>query len=130
MTRVNVGDTFIWFPPEDRREHLFIVLTDPKKNNGNFAAFNLTKSHGGPMALTFQIGDHPFITRYPSDVAFGDSLVFNISKVERAISLGQAIPHVPMDHDMVKKIARKAVGHPAIPGDVEELVKEHWGIAL
>jgi hypothetical protein len=35
-----------------------------------------------------------------------------------------------MDHDMVKKIARKAVGHPAIPGDVEELVKEHWGIAF
>lgn len=127
---MRVGDTFIWFPPDDRKEHLFIVLTDPQKNNGNFAAFNLTKSRGGPMALTFQIGDHPFITRYPSDVDFGDALVFNISKVERDIASGQAVLHQPLNHNLVEQIARKAIGHPAIPGDVEELIKEHWGLGF
>jgi hypothetical protein len=127
---MRIGDTFIWFPPDDRREHLFIVLTDPERNNGDFAAFNLTKSKGGPMALTFHIGEHPFITQYPSDVNFGDSLIFNISKVERAIALGQAVPHQPMNPDMVEKIAKRAVGHPAVPGDVEALVKETWQIGL
>jgi hypothetical protein len=127
---MTVGDTFIWFPPNDRREHLFIVLTDPKLENGNFAAFNLTKSKGGPMALTFQIGEHPYITQYPSDVNFGDSLIFNITKVERAIALGQAFPHQPMNLDMVKKIAVKAIGHPAIPEEVESLVKKAWQIGV
>jgi hypothetical protein len=127
---MNVGDTFIWFPPDDRREHLFIVLTDPKKNNGDFAAFNLTKSQGGPMALTLQIGDHPFVNRYPSDVNFGDALIFNIAKVERDVFLGQAVYHEPMNPDIVEKIAKKAMGHPAIPGEVEELVRQHWGIGF
>ena len=125
-----VGDTFIWFPPGDRREHLFIVLTDPSSNNGDFAAFNLTKSRGGPMALTFQIGDHPYINKYPTDVNFGDALIFNISKVERAIEFGQAICHVRMNPDLVEKIAKKAIGHPAIPENVEQIVKEHWGLGF
>jgi hypothetical protein len=125
---MKIGDTFIWFPPGDRREHLFIVLTDPGKNGGKFAAFNLTRSCGGPMALTFQIGEHPYITKYPSDVNFGDSLIFDITKVERALALGQAIPHHPMEHARVEKIARKGIGHPAVPGDVEALVREAWQI--
>ena len=127
---MTVGDTFIWFPPDNRREHLFIVLTDPKRNNGDFAAFNLTKSKGGPRALTFQIGEHPYITQYPLEVNFGDSLIFNITKVERAIALGQAFPHQPMNLEMVEKIAVKAIGHPAIPGDVEALLKEAWQIGF
>jgi hypothetical protein len=127
---MQVGDTFLWFPPGDRKEHLFIVLTDPNTNDGDFAAFNLTKSRGGPMALTFQIGDHPFITRYPSDVDFGDALVFNLGNVEHDIASGQAVYHQPLRWDLVEKIARKAIGHPAIPGDVEELVRQHWGIGF
>jgi hypothetical protein len=95
-------------------------------NNGKFAGFNLTKSHGGPMALTFQIGDHPFITQYPSDVAFGDSLVFDLSKVENDIRRGLAFHHEPMDRAMVERIARRAIGHLAIPEDVEDLVKSQW----
>jgi hypothetical protein len=123
---MNIGDTFRWFPPGDRKEHLYIVLTDPQKNGGKFAAFNLTKSRGGPMALTFHIGDHPFITRYPSDVNFGDSLIFDLSNVERDIRLGQALPHEPMRKEMVELIARRAMGHPAIPEEVEDLVRAHW----
>jgi hypothetical protein len=127
---MKVGDTFLWFPPGDRKEHLYIVLTDPAMNNGNFAAFNLTKSRGGPLALTFQIGDHPFITRYPSDVNFGDALGFNLEKVQRDMRTGQAVSHSPMEFNLIEKIARKAIGHPAIPGEVEALVSEHWRIGI
>jgi hypothetical protein len=123
---MNIGDTFIWYPPDDRREHFFIVLTDPSLNDGKFAAFNLTKSHGGRMALTFQIGAHPFITKYPSDVNFGDSLIFDIANVERDIQLGQAFLNEPMNPAMVEAIARRAIGHPAIPEEVEDLVESQW----
>jgi hypothetical protein len=82
------------------------------------------------MALTFQIGDHPYVTKYPSDVNFGDALIFNVSNVERAISRGQAIYHERLNPVLVEKIARKAIGHPAIPGDVEDMVREHWQIGL
>jgi hypothetical protein len=123
---MKIGDTFIWYPPGDRKEHLFIVLTDPALNDGKFAAFNLTKSLGGPMALTFQIGDHPYIIKYPSDVNFGDSLVFDIVNVERDIASGQAFQKEPMKPAMIEAIARKAIGHPAIPGEVEDLVKSQW----
>ena len=50
---MKLGGTFIWFPPEDREEKVYIAVTDPQKNGGNFAAFNLTRSKGGKMALTF-----------------------------------------------------------------------------
>src|SRR2546430_113210 len=36
---MNLGDTFIW-SPDGRREHLYIVVTDPQKNGGNFEVFN------------------------------------------------------------------------------------------
>ena len=78
------------------------------------------------MALTFQIGDHPFITKYPSDVNFGDSLIFDITNVERDIKLGQAFPKEPMKRAMLEAIARRAIGHPAIPEEVEDLVKSQW----
>jgi len=80
------------------------------------------------MALTFRIGEHPFITRYDSDVAIGDSLVFDISKVQEDIRRGTVVPHQPMPKSMIEKIAKKAVGHPAIPEDVEILVKSSWGL--
>jgi hypothetical protein len=126
MPNLNLGDTFIWFPPDGRKEHLWIAVTDPNNNAGNFAAFNLTKSSGGRMALTFQIGDHPFITEYPSDINFGDSLIFNISKIQRDISSGRVVPYHPMNLDMVKLIAKRAIGHPAIPEEVEDLVRLQW----
>jgi hypothetical protein len=123
---MNLGDTFIWFPPDGRKEYLWIAVTDPNENAGKFAAFNLTESSGGRMALTFQIGDHPFITKYPSDINFGDALVFSISKIQRDIASGRAVPHQPMNLDMVKRIASRAIGHPAIPEEVEDLVRLQW----
>jgi hypothetical protein len=125
---VTIGDTFIWFPPHDRREHLYIVLTDPRKNNGRFAAFNLTKSRGGPMALTFRIGQHPFISKYDSDVNFGDAMVMSMANVEALQDRGLVVPHHPMNMQMVEMIAKKAVRHPAVPGEVEDLVKNEWGL--
>jgi hypothetical protein len=108
---------------DGRKEHLFIVLTTPSKNAGKFAAFNLTKSNGGAMALTFKVGSHPFITRYPSDVNFGDAMIMDENAIAADIS-----PHAPMDMGMVTEIAKKSINHPSIPEEVEEMVKIEWGL--
>ena len=80
------------------------------------------------MALTFRVGQHPFINQYDSDVNFGDSLVMNIATIEAMIPSRKVIAQAPMNMSMVKMIAERAVGHPAIPEDVEELVKRQWGL--
>jgi hypothetical protein len=125
---MKLGDTFIRFPPEGGKEHLWIAVTDPNKNGGNFAAFNLTRSSGGKMALTFHIGQHPFITKYDSDINFGDALVFNIINVQNDIQDGNSIPHQPMNMALVEMIAKRAIGHPAVPEEVEDLVKSEWNL--
>jgi hypothetical protein len=104
---VNLGDTFIW-SPDGRREHLYIAVTDPRKNNGDFVVFNLTKSKGGTKSLTFKIGDHPFITKYDSDVNFGDGLIVSLKKIQTEISYRRAFPNQPMDLSKVQRIARFA----------------------
>jgi hypothetical protein len=119
---MNLGDTIIW-SPNGGREHLYISVTDPQKNGGNFVAFNLTKSKGGPKALTFRIGEHPFIVKYDSDVAMGDGLILHIKRIQREIALGRAFPHRPMNLILVKRITVFAIGHPAVSGDIQKLIK-------
>lgn len=101
-------------------EHLFIVVTDPALNAGKFVAFNLTRSNGGRMAFTLQVGDHPFITRYPSDVNFGDGMIFDLA------TIANTVPHDPLDMRFVEAIAKKTIGHPAVPEEVEDMVKAAW----
>jgi hypothetical protein len=45
-------------------------------------------------------------------VNFGDSLIFNITKVDRAIALGQAVLHEPMNLEMLERIAKKQLAIP------------------
>ena len=122
---MKVGDTFIWFL-SGKKEHLYVALTDPDKNEGKFAVFNLTDSVHGTMSFTLHKGDHPYINK-DSDVDFGDSFIMSIEKYETAVRWGQAIPREPMDMKIVAKIAEIIMaGHPAPSGDVTNLVKSQW----
>jgi hypothetical protein len=122
---VKIGDTFIW-SPDGRKERLYIAVTDPNKNGGRFVAFNLTKSQRGPNALTLKVGDHPFITKYDSDVNFGDGLIVNIANLQGAFDCRQAFPHAPMRIQLVERIARHAKGNPAVSGAIEKLIVAEW----
>jgi hypothetical protein len=123
---VKLGDTFVWSPIRDRKAHLYVVITDPNKNGGNFVVFNLTESNHGPKALTLRIGEHPFIKDYDSDVNFGDGLIVHIAKIQRAITCGAAIPKQPMNMELVGRIARFAKGNIAVSGDIEKLIITQW----
>lgn len=123
---MKVGDTFLWSPDGRPKKHLFIVMTDPTKNSGRFVVFNLTKSCGGPKALTFKVGRHPFITKYASDVAFGDGLITELLTIQAEIAAGKAVPRQPMRMEMVRSIAICAKKHPAVSGDIQKLIIGEW----
>ncbi len=101
---MNLGDTFIW-TAGGTKEHLYVVVTDPNKNGGRFVAFNFTRSTGGLKALTFQKGAHPFLTKYDSDINFGDGLIFSLTKLQGEILARRATPHLPMQTGDVQRIA-------------------------
>lgn len=123
---MQLGDTFVWAPNPERSEHLYIAVTDPNGNNGTFVAFNLTRSTGGKMALTFRVGQHPFITRYDSDVNFGDGLLVNLQNLEALISSGDASMHKPIDGKMLRLIADTAKTHPAVSEEIQDMIKAQW----
>jgi len=122
---VNIGDTFIWSPEPGRRRHLYVAITDPNAHGGRFVVFNLTASKRGPKALTLKKGQHPFI-EYDSDVNFGDGYIVGIQEVRAAIASRNAFPNEPMDLNLVRRIAHFAKGHPAVSGDVEEMIIAQW----
>ena len=78
------------------------------------------------MALTLKVGEHPFIKKYDSDVNFGDGLILSSANVLNAIACGQAIPHAPMDMNLVERIARFAKGHPAVSVEIENMIVAEW----
>jgi hypothetical protein len=126
---VKLGGTFLWSPDDasqGRREHLYIIVTDPNNNGGRFVAFNLTRSGGGQKALTLKVGDHPFIKRYDSDVNFGDGLIVSVADIQAEIERGRAIQKEPMDMRLVERIARFAIVHPAVSGDIEKMIAGEW----
>jgi hypothetical protein len=123
---VRLGDTFIWSPDRDREPHLYIIVTDPTKNGGKIVVFNLTKSKGGPKALTLKKGDHPFIRKYDSDVNFGDGLITSVTEIQSEIASGRAVLREPMHAEIVRRIAKFAKGHPAVSQDAEAMIIAEW----
>jgi hypothetical protein len=102
---MKLGDTFVWSPggiKERRNEHLYVAVTAPNKNTGLFVVFNLTKSKGGPKALTLKVGEHPFIKKYDGDVNFGDGLIISSLKIENEIKCGRALLS---DHEVYHTVA-------------------------
>jgi hypothetical protein len=126
---VNLGDTFILWPEKPiHKEHLFVVMTDPSKNGARFATVNLTRSKHGPKAVTFKVGEHPFIVKYDSDANYADAMITTESTGNRQITWGQAVMHQPMAMDMMRRIATGAINHPAIDGEVEEMIRVQWSL--
>jgi hypothetical protein len=109
---VNIGDTFIWCPPGQPREHLWIIISDPNCHNGKFVIINLTDSSHGRYSFTLHIGQHPYISK-DSDVNFGDAFSTTISYLMQYITNLSARQREPMDMNIVREIITRARTHPA-----------------
>jgi hypothetical protein len=72
---MKLGDAFLMaVPPSYQTPHLFFVISDPQKHNGNFVIVNITGDEflAGKECI-LEVGDHPWITK-KSFVAFGEAL--------------------------------------------------------
>ena len=125
---MQIGDTFIWKPDTSPDEHLYIVMTDPSKNDGKFVVFNLTKSAHAPKSFILKIGDHPYISK-DSDVNFGDGMITDVGRVTYEVVCRNARHYdTPMNPSIVEKIAQAVKNHPAVSGDVEKMILNAWNL--
>ena len=103
-----------------------MAVTNPSGIDGRFVAFNLTKSKRGSKALTFKVGEHPFIKKYDSDVNFGDGRIVSLMNLQDQIARGNATPDAPMNLKMVERIVRFAKDHPAVSGKIQKMILAQW----
>ena len=101
-----VGDTYVWCPA-GAIDHLWIVISDAAKHDGNCVVINLTESSHAEHSFTLKPGTHPYIYK-DSDVNFGDAFLTSEAKLQMECKLGSAKPHDPMDPEIVAEIIKRA----------------------
>jgi hypothetical protein len=112
---VTIGDTYVWCPPGTPKDHLWIIISDPAKNNGKCVLINLTDSSHGEHSFTLVPGQHRYIYK-DSDVNFGDAFLTSEKELKLYAHYGAAKPHDPMDMAIVQEILKRAQKpHPAFP---------------
>ncbi len=100
------GDTY--FYPVGDNPHLWVQISEFVDNGfgDRHAVFvNFTTSKGGRHAVcvTAEEASHMMISR-DSDINYGDSLQIRESRLQAYINSGKAIPHDPLNPEVVKKI--------------------------
>lgn len=121
---ISAGETFVW-RGNARREHLYIAMNDSDQTGGKIAVLNLTESVGGAASFVLKAKCHSYIYK-DSDVNFGDAFIADESLLREEIKRRSAIPHDPMDLKILREIAERAVKHPAVAGEVKNMIKAHW----
>ena len=104
MAFVQLGDTFILGPSG----HLWIVISDPAKNAGEFIMVNLTTNvFRAGTDCELNPGDHPWITD-KCYVAFGDARKVSVKQEATIVALIQA-GTIRSQHQMDTLVLQKIV---------------------
>jgi hypothetical protein len=97
---------------DQKHKHLFILLTDPYKNNNMDDSWILMVSlstirTGVPHDPTciLYVGDHPFI-KHESYVFYQKARLENADKILRGIKSGQLIPQDPIDRSVFARVCK------------------------
>ena len=104
-----LGDTFRLADSKDAVAHLWIIITDPQKNDGDVLAVNLTtlRDHTEDESCVLDKGDHPFI-RHKTAVNYGDARRWRISKINQALEEGKLLMDRPVTPGVLRKILKGA----------------------
>jgi len=117
---MKLGDTFVWCPDRGK-DHLWILISDPSKNDGTCVLVNLTESRHGKYSFILKPGDHEFIYK-DSDVAFGDAIKTTEARLQIQVDLEQAKPNRPMKRELIKKIVDEAHRHGAFQPILRKII--------
>ena len=118
---VQVGDTFLF----GQGSHLWVVISEPAKNNGEYVIVNLTTDvFRAGKECELSVGDHQWI-RQPSYVSYGDARKVTPkedAQIQLLVSQGQVRQHFPMKQAVLQKIIAQAKISKAIRTDLVALL--------
>ncbi len=118
---VQVGDTFLF----GEGSHLWVVISDPAKNNGVFVIVNLTKNvFRAGKDCEMNVGEHQWITE-KCYVSFGDARKVTpteAAKIQALISQYQIKQHFPMRNSIVNKIVQAGKKSKALAIELKSLL--------
>jgi hypothetical protein len=104
---VDVGETLFF----SYSEHLWIVISDPAKDNGRVLLVNFSSVKPGvpfDPACVLEVGDHPYITQ-ETFVYYRSAQVQSNKDLERQVSSGKIrFPYDPVSPEILKRIREGA----------------------
>ena len=118
---VQLGDTFLL----GQGSHLWIVISDPAKHNGEFVIVNVTSDEfRAGKECELNVGDHQWV-KHKSYVSFGDArrvTPAEDAKIQLYISQGHMKQHFPVKKAVLQRIIAAAKTSKAIPTDLIDLL--------
>jgi hypothetical protein len=118
---VQIGDTFLF----GQGSHLWVVISDPAKNNGEYVIVNLTTDvFRAGKECQLDVGDHQWV-RQTSYVSYGDARKVTPkenARIQSLVSQGQVRQHFPMKQATLQKIISQAKTSNAIAADLLALL--------
>ena len=119
---VQLGDTFLF----GQGSHLWIVISDPAKNNGEFVIVNLTTDvFRAGKDCEMNVSEHQWI-RQKCYVSFGDArkvTAKEAARIQQLISQNQIQQHFPMRTAVIKKIVASGINSKALATELKALLK-------
>jgi hypothetical protein len=118
---VQIGDTFLL----GQGSHLWIVISDPAQNNGEFVIVNLTTdAFRAGKDCEMNPGEHQWI-RQKCYVSFGDARKVTPKeaiRIQQLISQREIQQHFPMQSSVIKKIVAAGMKSKALATELKALL--------
>ncbi len=106
---MEAGTTFLAVDPQSRKEHLWVVLSDPSKDPEKVLIVSLTTPEAWKEQVCIvQQHEHNWF-RYDSCVNYQDSRVTTLQLLYKAKDAGLLKLHDPMALDVLKRIRAGAL---------------------
>lgn len=118
---VQIGDTFLF----GQGGHLWVVISDPARNNGEYVIANLTTDvFRAGKECELDVEDHQWI-REKSYVSYGDARKVTPREdvqIELLVSRGQIKKHFPMKPEVLRRIVSAGRGSRAIATGLRDML--------
>jgi hypothetical protein len=118
---VQIGDTFLF----GEGSHLWIVISDPAQNHGDFVIVNLTKNEfRAGKDCELNVGEHQWI-KEKCYVSFGDArkvTPIEAARIQALISQDQIKQHFPMRANIIHKIVQAGLKSKALTPELKALL--------
>lgn len=121
---IEIGATFIAKPPSSKKEHLYIVISDPASTKGLVVFVNITSfSEKKDQQCVLEAGDHVFI-KHRSVVNFAEARACEVNKIIDALSKRIFSSSANASGELLAKIQLAFLASPHTAPAEKQLVRE------